>query len=206
MKYPKVGLGQIEAMINKHGGVEGMKKFLRGETVVLPSSCCWREQNGVIYVTVISDGTTGPQWKKRLNQKMPVLKEAEEILLSDSFNPTNRLVMEIAILRGILFDYNSRMFDDIRAEAERRGLKTPNPEVACLLSEKLSIDLLKALELRFLVVMHEEVTTDSYEDGLLTINSLDDLYQGDLRAYPSYDGSAWEREDGFAFLVSSTYL
>lgn len=38
MKYSKVELGQIEALLNKLGGMEGMKHFLAGKMKVVPVS------------------------------------------------------------------------------------------------------------------------------------------------------------------------
>jgi len=37
MKYPEIKFGQMEAIINKLGGEEGVLKFLRGELVVQPA-------------------------------------------------------------------------------------------------------------------------------------------------------------------------
>ena len=34
MKYGKLTLGQVEAVVNKLGGMEGVKRFLSGETVI----------------------------------------------------------------------------------------------------------------------------------------------------------------------------
>lgn len=35
MKYGELTLGQIEALVNKHGGIEGVQRFLRGESKVV---------------------------------------------------------------------------------------------------------------------------------------------------------------------------
>lgn len=37
MKYGKLNLGQIEAVVNKMGGMEGIHKFLSGETIIIPN-------------------------------------------------------------------------------------------------------------------------------------------------------------------------
>jgi len=34
MKYSELNLGQVEAVVNKLGGIEGVKRFLSGETVI----------------------------------------------------------------------------------------------------------------------------------------------------------------------------
>lgn len=37
MKYPKLDLGRIEAIVNKLGGMKGVKSFLSGETTIRPT-------------------------------------------------------------------------------------------------------------------------------------------------------------------------
>ena len=39
MKYPKLELGTIEAVVNKLGGMDGVQRFLRGELTVSESVC-----------------------------------------------------------------------------------------------------------------------------------------------------------------------
>ena len=34
MKYGELTLGQVEAVVNKLGGMEGVKRFLSGETLI----------------------------------------------------------------------------------------------------------------------------------------------------------------------------
>src|SRR3989338_4837086 len=56
-KYPKT-LGRIEAVWNKLGGEDGVDRFLRDELSVSEPTRSWREEDGVIYFSVTSDGTT----------------------------------------------------------------------------------------------------------------------------------------------------
>ena len=70
MKYSDLDLGTIEAIMNKLGGMEGAKRFLRGELVISELVRSWREENGVISLgSVTSDGTTGLGWIERLEKK-----------------------------------------------------------------------------------------------------------------------------------------
>ena len=69
MKYGKLDLGQIEAVVNKLGGMDGLNKFLRGELVVSEPIQRWRERDGVIYLSLVSDGKTGPEWVIYLESK-----------------------------------------------------------------------------------------------------------------------------------------
>lgn len=201
MKYPKMQWGTMEAVINKLGGEEGVEKFLRGEIAVSEPARRWREQDGVIYLSVTSDGTTGPQWIERLEKKkFRLSKWAKDVLNSDDFKPTNGVIYEIAILKGMLFEDNDRITKKIRAEADKRKLTTPNAEIACLIRENFSDKEIEAMGLIWIVAMHEPIK-DSDGDPHL------------LRAYRDDDGrwltsgcgspdDRWPREDGFAFVLS----
>lgn len=52
--------GQLNAIVKKVGGHDAALKFLRGELSVSEPTRNWREEDGVIYFSVTSDGTTGP--------------------------------------------------------------------------------------------------------------------------------------------------
>ncbi|MEK7478188.1 MAG: hypothetical protein AAB645_02365, partial [Patescibacteria group bacterium] len=90
MKYAKMEWGTMEAVVNKLGGMEGVEKFLSGKLVVSEPTCTWREQDGVIYFSVTSDGTTGEDWIKRLEGNgFRVGDYAKQVLRSPDFKPTN---------------------------------------------------------------------------------------------------------------------
>lgn len=59
----------VEAVFNKLGGVEGARRFLKGELIVNEAPHFWREEDGVFYFSVTSDGTTGPEWIERFKSK-----------------------------------------------------------------------------------------------------------------------------------------
>ena len=43
MKYGELNLGQVEAIVNKLGGMDGAQRFLRGEITVSEPERAWRE-------------------------------------------------------------------------------------------------------------------------------------------------------------------
>jgi hypothetical protein len=53
--------GQLNAIVKKLGGHDGAIKFLQGKLSVSEPTRNWREEDGVIYLSVTSDGTTGPE-------------------------------------------------------------------------------------------------------------------------------------------------
>ncbi len=161
----------------------------------------WREQDGVIYFSATSDGTTGKDWIARLEQKgFRVEDYAKNVLCSPDFKPPEGVTTEIAILKGMLFQDNDRITKNIRAEADRRMLAKPNAEVACLIREIFTDEEIKAMGLWYIVTMHEPIK-DSYGDPNLLNANRDD---GGRWLGTSCDetDSRWRRDDGFAFVVS----
>lgn len=202
-EFASAGLtaGQLNAVVKKLGGHEMALKFLRGELTVSEPIRSWREQDGVIYFSVTSDGTTGTQWIDRLEKKGFCIGDyAKSILRSDDFKPTSGVTIEIAVLKGMLFEDSDRITKKIRAEADRRKLTKPNAEVACLIREKFSDEELEAMGLYWIVAMHEPIKDSDGDPYLLCANRNDDGRW--LFAYYGMPDFGWSRDDGFAFAVS----
>ena len=165
----------------------------------------WREDNGVIYFSVTSDGTTGAKWITRLIAKGFKIGDcANSLLRSVNFKPTSGVTTEIAVLKGIIFTDRERITKKIRQEATKHKLTKPNVEVACLIREMFSSEDIKAMGLSWIVTMHEPIK-----------NSVGDLML--LSAYRDDDGSwlytscggsgdGWRGNDGFAFEISQVSL
>jgi hypothetical protein len=201
MKYGDLNLGQIEAVVNKLGGMDGMNKFLRGELIVSEPTRSWREEKGVIYFSVTSDGTTGEEWIARLESKGFLVGDyAKSVLRSKSFKPTTGITYEIAVLKGEFFSDSDRITKTIRKEAKNRKFSTPSAEVACLIREKFSDKELEAMRLYWIVAMHEPIK-DSDGDPLLLFALRDDYVSWFCTGY-AYPDDGWNRSGGFAFVVS----
>src|SRR3989338_9939901 len=156
-KYPKT-LGRVEAVWNKLGGEEGVDRFLRDDLSVSEPTRSWREEDGVIYFSVESDGTTGEDWIKRLEGNcFRVGGYAKQPLRTPSFKPTSGMTTEVAVLKGMLFEDQSRITKKIRAEADKRKLGKPNAELACLISEKFTDKEIESMGLWNIVAMHEPI-------------------------------------------------
>src|SRR3989344_4683494 len=120
-EFASAGLtaGQLNAIVKKLGGHDMALRFLRDELSVSEPTRSWREEDGVIYFSVESDGTTGENWIKRLEGKgFRVGCYARQVLRSPDFKPTNGVTTEVAALRDILFEDNDRITKKIRAEAD----------------------------------------------------------------------------------------
>ena len=192
---------RVQAVWNILGGEEGVGRLLRGEITISEPERAWREQDGVIYFSVTSDGATGEAWIKRLESKgFRVSVYAQRALRSSDFKPTNGVTTEVAVLKGILFKGNDRVTKKIRSEAERRKLTKPNTEVACLIREKFTDKEIKAMGLWWVVAMHEPIAGSAGAPRLLLAGR-----RGVgrwLHAYFDDPGGRWCRGLGFAFAVS----
>jgi len=200
-KYGNKTSNWFEAVVNKLGGEEGADQFLRGETAVRVPDRSWREQDGVIYFTVISDGTIGQDWIPRLEGKgMRLSDDAKSVLRSSDFKPTKGVIYEVAVLKGMLFNDSERVTKKIRIEAEQRTLSTPNAEIGCLIRDKFSDEEIKAMGLAWIVTMHDPIAASDGNQRLLSA----DRYGGGFWLSADWVGPGykWRRRDGFTFVVS----
>ena len=173
----------------------------RGNIAVSAPASKYREQDGVIYFSVASDGTTGPQWIKHLEKKgFRIGDYTKSVLRSDDFKPTNGVTTEIAVLKGDLFEDNDRVTKKIRAEADRRNLAKPNAEVACFIREKFTDGEIEAMGLWWIVAMHEPIEDSDGDLRLLGADRHD--YGRWLNAWDDEPGYRWRRGSGFAFAVA----
>jgi hypothetical protein len=196
--------GQTNAIIKKliaQGGPDGPMRFLRGEISVSEPSRKWREQDGVIYFSVTSDGTTGKKWITRLESKgFRLSKYAKSVLCSVDFMPTTGITTEVAVLKGMLFENDDRITENIRKIATDRKLETPNAEIACLIREMFTDEEIEAMGLIWIVAMHEPINDSDGDPRLLNARRDDDGSW--LLTYYDGPGRRWNRESGFAFAAS----
>lgn len=204
-KYGHKSINWFEAIVNKLGGEAQAEKFLRGEIAVSESARKWREQDGVIYFSVISDGTTGNEWIARLKKKgFRISARAKSVLRSPDFKPTSGVTTEVAVLRGMLFNTNHRVTKKIRVEADKRKLEKSNAEVACLIREKFMDEEIEVMGLCRIAVMHELIK-DSDGDPFSLCVCLQDVGFHNGRRLDAYHDSpdVWHsRDEGLVFAVS----
>jgi len=202
--YTAGQLNAIVKLLKKQAGEDGPVRFLRGEITVSELPRAWREQDGVIYFSVVSDGTEGEDWIERMEDKNYCLSDyAKSVLRSPDFRPTNGVTTQVAVLKSMLFSDNDRVTKKIRAEADRRKLKKPNAEMACLIREKFTDEELKAMSLWGIVAMHEPIKDADGDPYLLDARRLPPSRLSGGRqwlcAYYDGPGHAWDRWVGFAF-------
>src|SRR3990167_7459209 len=202
-EFASAGLtaGQLNAIVKKLGGHDMALRFLRDELSVSEPIRSWRDEDGVIYFSVTSDGTTGEDWIKRLEGNgFRVGDYAKQVLRSPDFKPTNGVTTEVAVLPGLLFEDNDRITKKIRAEADKRKLGMPEPELACLIREKFTDKEIEVMGLWYIVAMHEPIN-DSDGDPFLLYADRDGVGRW-LDACRGGPDDRWYRVNGFAFAVS----
>jgi hypothetical protein len=172
-----------------------------GEWVVTEPVRPWREENGIIYFTITSDGTTGPEWEKWFVENgYDLWSEVSFILKSPAFIPTpTGTTTTIAVLKGALFEDRDRITKKIRVEADTKKFIKLNIEAACLIRRNFSDDEIKAMGLWGIVIMHEPTNDSDGDPDLLVINRY--VSRRGLVTFCGRPDEWWRREDGFAFAV-----
>jgi hypothetical protein len=200
----------MEAVVNRLGGMDGVRKLLRGKLKITELGFPWTNRAGVIYFSVTSGGTTGSQWVERLKKKeLKVDDEAESVLRSPDFKPTLGIVTEVAVLTPGLFTDKNRTTNNIIAEATRRGLMSPHQEVACLILDALTPREIVEMGFWRIVVMHkpyihppeDHLTNDP---RLLCVDMDSGFNNFGLTGYVDVDVDTgiWNPSYGFAFMKS----
>ena len=152
--------GKLNALVRKimeqtgtTDPIEAVRLINSGEYIITKLEKKWREENGIIYFTVTSDGTTGAEWIARLKPG----EYAKDLLLSKKFKPTSEITTEIAVLKGTIAPDNGSVARMIREKVSELELEIPNAEIGCLISEKFTSQEIRAMGLESIVTMHEPI-------------------------------------------------
>jgi hypothetical protein len=100
----------------------------------------------------------------------------------------------------MIFSDKDRVTKKIRAYTSERNFSKPNAEVACLIRENFSDEEIKAMGLIWIITMHEPIKDSDDDLRLLHADRNDDGRW--LNTYYDDPDSRWDRESGFAFVVS----
>ncbi|MEI6627563.1 MAG: hypothetical protein WCL61_03125 [bacterium] len=158
----------------------------------------WYEQGGVIYFKVVSDGTTGEEWIKRLEVDGRVLtEEVKKLLCSPKFQPTSGVETKVSMIRGSMFSDEERVCGMVYYQAEKRNLSKLNPEIACLICEKFPNEENMKMDIFWIVVMHDPIKLDDGQSYVLCVSHDDNIRQ--LRTRIVNPTRRWGSSHGFAF-------
>ncbi|NCU42804.1 hypothetical protein EOL72_00400 [Candidatus Falkowbacteria bacterium] len=115
------------------------------------------EKNHALSLRLVSDGTTGEQWIKRLEDQGHILSlEIKSLLRSSQFVATKDRVLELVILKKTLEKALILQREEVLAEARTLHLVPVNLETACLLREELSLNWLSRLNLQRVLVFSKD--------------------------------------------------
>jgi len=200
---------------------EMVRRINSGEWKVVPViKNYWEDKKNKVYrLSVVSGGTTGPEWIERLEKKnFKIEPEARMALLSSNFKPTKNVTREIVILKKDFFCKGEKRKvtnKDVILQATNKKLIIPHIEVACLIRELLSDKDLKKMNLLSIVIMHNPVciNVESLPKNFPIILAASRHNQGNL--LNSFSGETdnnsfvenyWDAQSGFAFVLSQAYL
>jgi hypothetical protein len=165
----------------------------------------WYEEDGVIYFSVVSDGTLYANWIKRLEFIGYRLgNEAKVILRSLNSLPTSGKVFKLAVIKGVHFKEEERTTINVRAFASERKFGIIEPEAVCLIRKNFQDEDLAEMGLFWMVGMHNQVDVGG-EPRLLGLDRIEDRDGNGnfLVLYRGQDNATWDRDTGFVFEVSS---
>jgi len=207
------GLGRLNALVKnimRQIGTDDPEEAIRlvnsGEWIISKPVCNWREEDGVIYLTFISNGFTGPEWIEYFESNGFDLNDStKSALCSDDFKPTEKgTKIEAALLKGMLFKEDDRLTKNICAEADRRGWMKPNAELSCLIRMMFTDKEIEKMGLWAIVGMHEPIKDSNGVPVLLTA-----IRSPDGRRLYAFDGPLgyrWACDDGFVFAAPQVRL
>ena len=207
MKYGELNLGQVEAIVNKLGGMSGVSKFLSGDLVVtetvIPTPApkpIPRNVEPVFLPSITSDGRTGKQFTKSLEKAgYRVGDYAKDVMSKLAFVSTTRIVYKPVVILGQQFEDDERITSNIRKFAEERKYITPPAELAPLLRESVSDEEIERMGLWALIVMHEPISDSRGSPNLLGVRRYGSGRW--LEASWVSPGNVWPRRHGFVFLA-----
>ncbi len=163
----------------------------------------WYEKDGVLYFSVTSDGTTGPQWLERLKANGCLIGgRARHVLNSPNFNPTDSITTKVAVLRAAAIWGGGCTIREVYEKAGRLSLVVPNPEITCLILELLMSDdyWITAIP-RWIITMHTPIEDSSGDLCRLVAHCNSDGHRLLSFSHGIIYSHYWPSEYSFAFVV-----
>lgn len=196
MKYGELTLGQVEALVNKLGGMEGVQRFLSGELLVSATAKVWKTWKTIQLGTGLQ--TADDFRKEVVKAGMKIGDWANDILGKPAFTATTsetetEVELVVASVAELGFKDGATR-KDIYVRAQELGLDLCPPEVG----PQLRLQYTDQPKGEWLVIAMEPIT-DS--DGSLNLFSV--VHVGDVRFLRAASGSPvrfWRGDYRFVFL------
>lgn len=193
MKYSKLDLGQIEAIVNKLGGMEGVQRFLSGELTVSAPARVWKTWKTIKLGTGLK---TADDFRKALKASgFKIGDWANDILGKPAFTAASKEI-ELELVKvsvGELGFKNGATRQEIYQRAQELGLKTCPNEVG----PQLRLQYKDQSNGEWLLVAMEPITDSDGDLGLFRVEH----YGFGLWLNGGYDGpdDVWLADDQFVF-------
>lgn len=207
MKYGEVNLGQVEAAINKLGGIEGWNALLRDELEIKSKPLPFpKNEHGHYIIEVTGLNLTGVEEITHLEQLgFRVGDYAKSMLIStnpDSYDANHRLeegrVYRVAIVPGREVKSN-RTTANLQAYGSQFGYTKPLAGIQPRIREAVSDKQLEEMGIYYIASLHEVIKdSDGNPRVLYSDRSGDGQWLG---AYWGCPGRKWRDSGAFAFLV-----
>lgn len=213
----RLGLGpeEIETFLGDEQGLQSLLQYIRGGKTLIDTPVDWITRTkgprvGAHLFTVDPDGVIGPEWLEYFARTKVKLQDwAARLIEADGFSiagdwETNedKTWIEvlntslIAQLQGGAVDLGHRAVRKLAAEL---GMKTPKAEVACLIRKRYSMEQIRAMGFRHIIVMHEPIKDPS--DGQESLIGVGwDSSGAEVHGFYAKSGSTIPPGCGVAFL------
>ncbi|PID51937.1 MAG: hypothetical protein CR972_04510 [Candidatus Moraniibacteriota bacterium] len=207
MKYGELNLGQVEAIVNKLGGMSGVRALLQDDLIIqskqLPFS---KNEHGHCVFTITGLNITGKQDKARMEEShFRVSKYAGKVLAStnnDSYDKNHRLEdgkeYNIVLIPGCEVTKN-RTTANLQAYARSFGYEVPLAGVIPRIREVVSDRQMKQMDIWHIVALHTPIKDT--DDDPVVLSAGRDGNGCWIRTAWDNPVSTWNDYGAFAFVV-----
>ncbi len=162
------------------------------------STTSWREEGGIIFFTVKSDGTSGDEVTKRLR----TTTSAGLLIRNSKFKPTTGVTIDIVVMKGSLFSKEKRKTPNIFVEAKNREYVSPSLEVVFLIRSMFTDGQISKMGLSRITTMHKPIKCRDVSPSFMTVQ-VNNFYKSNERwifSSLANERYIWHEDDGFAFV------
>lgn len=211
MKYGELSLGQIEALVNKLGGMEGVKRFLADRSeVILKKDLFERNEHGHIVLTITGLDLTGAQEIEQLigaGYRSDYVESCFTSTSDDSYDANHRLVAgkeyKIALIPGKEIKHGSeRTTANLQKLGDKYGYGKPLAGIIPRIRGVVSNEMMEEMGVYYIAALHEPIKGFG---GVPSV--LDARRNGDgpwVNATYVEPGHWWNDRGSFAFFVPAS--
>lgn len=161
--------------------------------------------DSVYFITVVSDNLSSlSSIKSLLNKGFSIKPDAQRVLSSNEYVPTKGFAYKIAIFAADNVAPNLRNLFFMCKSAKTSKCEKPSIEVARLMRESITEEMMELMKLNQIVVCHDPIMIDVLEQATCVLACNGKLGELDAKTFDS--GKIWPEKTGFAFIVSATLI